>query len=527
MAQLELPDAMNRLQANEERMDTFVNGNEDSAYTTTAGESVPSIQNFLKDQEAKVDALSAGFAADNGTTLVEGTWFGGLKAKVSALASSIGASLIGYGNRSLSSKLFEIVSVKDSPYNASGDSSTNDLAAFTAAYNDVVAGGTICIPDGFYAGVNGALTGTKFVIWKASGQPAGGGAWNLPGLVEQGFTTRKIFLRQQTMPDDDGKVSFTRVANHTGGTPGFVNANISVNTTVGANNTNFEWGFLTVLNNNAASGENCALYAQGNKLGVGPTWAGVFEAADKTNTANPTFGLLGLEVDVFANGTDTNNNRIGIDLVAGQYNRGGANVACEAFAAIRVNRRNNTGDVGDFNYGMVVNSAKVAAIALRQTGRMGIDTSEATFNDGTVPNMAMRMASGQRINFSATLTRTMRYEPSTSALRYATGSAVLWEAGDDGSFSPTGNLKLTTVGAGVYIKEGTNARQGVATLNAGSVTVPNTAVTANSRIQLTSQDNNTTGACRVSARAPGTSFTITSSNAADSGVVAYQIFEPA
>ena len=42
---------------------------------------------------------------------------------------------------------------------------------------------------------------------------------------------------------------------------------------------------------------------------------------------------------------------------------------------------------------------------------------------------------------------------------------------------------------------------------------------------MTAQDNSTTGALRVSARTAGTSFTITSSNSGDSGVVAYEIFE--
>lgn len=347
---------------------------------------------------------------------------------------------VGTVGRTVEAKLRETVSVKDFGADESGLNSS--LPAFAAAYEATAAGGRIDIPAGAYAGVNGVLTGTKFVIWQASGQPSGGGAWSLPGMVEQGFTTRKIILRQQTTPDDDGKTSFVRVADHTGGTAGFVNANVSVHTTVGATNTNFEWGLLTVLNNSAATGENCALYAQGNKLADGPTWAGVFEAADKTNLANPASGLLGLEIDVFANGTDTNNNRIGIDLVAGQANRGGANVACEAYAAVRVNRRNLAGDVGDFNFGIVINSAKIAGISLRETGRMGIDTSEATFNDGTVPNMALQMASGQRINFSASLTRTMRYEPSSTALRYATGGATLLEIGDDGSLRAGGEIRV-------------------------------------------------------------------------------------
>jgi hypothetical protein len=89
----------------------------------------------------------------------------------------------------------------------------------------------------------------------------------------------------------------------------------------------------------------------------------------------------------------------------------------------------------------------------------------------------------------------------------------------------------TLVGAlsvrnGLRVSEGANKPQGVATLVAGTVTVSSTAITANSRIFLTAQDNNTTGALRVSARTASTSCTITSSNAGDTGVVAYQVFEP-
>lgn len=87
------------------------------------------------------------------------------------------------------------------------------------------------------------------------------------------------------------------------------------------------------------------------------------------------------------------------------------------------------------------------------------------------------------------------------------------------------DLSVDTIGKGLRVAEGTNGRQGVVTLSSGTATVTTTSVGAASRILLTAQDNNTTGALRVSARSAGTSFTITSSNGSDSGVVAYQIFE--
>lgn len=80
---------------------------------------------------------------------------------------------------------------------------------------------------------------------------------------------------------------------------------------------------------------------------------------------------------------------------------------------------------------------------------------------------------------------------------------------------------------GFQTAEGANAKQGTGTLVAGSLVVANTSVTANSRIFLTSQaDGGTPGFLRVSARTPGTSFTVTSSSAADTSTFAYEIFEP-
>lgn len=96
------------------------------------------------------------------------------------------------------------------------------------------------------------------------------------------------------------------------------------------------------------------------------------------------------------------------------------------------------------------------------------------------------------------------------------------------SFNIVTDFKLTTVGKGIYVKEGTNATMGIATLVAGTVTVNTTKVTANSRIFLTRQTNAGTvgGSVDVTARTAGTSFTITSGNALDTSDVAWIIIEP-
>jgi hypothetical protein len=77
------------------------------------------------------------------------------------------------------------------------------------------------------------------------------------------------------------------------------------------------------------------------------------------------------------------------------------------------------------------------------------------------------------------------------------------------------------------VREGSNARMGVATLVGGTVTVANTSVTATSRIFLTAQTSGAAaGALRVSARVAATSFTVTSSSGTDTSQFAYLIVEP-
>lgn len=119
----------------------------------------------------------------------------------------------------------------------------------------------------------------------------------------------------------------------------------------------------------------------------------------------------------------------------------------------------------------------------------------------------------------------------TYTFRDATGSANILSLGTSATggdvTARAGNLVVAVAGKGLAVAEGSNARMGAVALVAGSATVSTTATTANSRILLTSQvDGGTPGWLRVSARSPGTSFTITSSDASDTSTVAWLIVEP-
>jgi hypothetical protein len=97
-----------------------------------------------------------------------------------------------------------------------------------------------------------------------------------------------------------------------------------------------------------------------------------------------------------------------------------------------------------------------------------------------------------------------------------------------------GDWRIAAEGKGLRVAEGSNAKQGIAVLIAGVVTVANTSVTANSRIFLQRQtDGGTVGASYSITRTAGTSFTITAKDgagadqASDTSTLAYEIFEPA
>jgi hypothetical protein len=88
------------------------------------------------------------------------------------------------------------------------------------------------------------------------------------------------------------------------------------------------------------------------------------------------------------------------------------------------------------------------------------------------------------------------------------------------------DLAINSVGGGLQIKEGANAKMGTAVLVAGTVTVNTTKAGAGTRIFLTTlTPGGTPGFLRVSAIVNGTSFTITSSSGTDTSTVSWLILD--
>lgn len=110
-----------------------------------------------------------------------------------------------------------------------------------------------------------------------------------------------------------------------------------------------------------------------------------------------------------------------------------------------------------------------------------------------------------------------------------TGTGGITAGGDRGVAS-SGPIVINAPGYGLQLKEGANCVMGITNLTGGSVVIPTSSVTANSRIFLTRQEGGVlanVGNIGVTARSSGNSFTVTSVNVLDTETFVWVIVEPA
>lgn len=190
---------------------------------------------------------------------------------------------------------------------------------------------------------------------------------------------------------------------------------------------------------------------------------------------------------------------------------------------------NNTGTYGlcagaentnNSNYGIAV--GRNSDVTNDQGIAIGVNNTTSGYRAGTFGSTCTASASNSwAVGKSVTNATTNSVEigpDNTNKVRVSSAGLTIL----------AGNAIIDTAGKGLNIKEGANARQGIATLIGGTLTVATTAVTANSRIFLTHQNNSgVVGFVTISARTAATDFTILSSNALDTSDIAWVILEPA
>lgn len=280
----------------------------------------------------------------------------------------------------------------------------------------------------------GDFTQTSDSSYTLSTATAGAHDFTVTTNAFASFGSGKTSASDSTTTGTDGaSYQFHRNVNYSGGTPGFVNACLWADTTVAnAGATSFEWAGLFVMRNHATAGENVGLYAQGNKyVGAGPTWGLTAEIID-WGTGNPTSGAVAAEVDVSANGTDNNNNRVGVDLVFRRQGHTGA--AMECAYGLRFNS-----DDPDLTQALLK-----TAIGFTSGAHIGIGID---FSAATIFGAAAKLSAGQVFqwgNGTGAAARQLTHTGTGLAFQDATGTnPALWLLNDNGTLLVQGKQLLS------------------------------------------------------------------------------------
>lgn len=219
-----------------------------------------------------------------------------------------------------------------------------------------------------------------------------GGRWKLLNAAIQCETTATDYATRR----------IDRITSHAGGTVGFVNSALRLNSTVGAGVTNYEWTLTSTMDNYAPVGEQVAVYGQAIKRSTGGTWAGCLEIRDMSTNDPANGSTIGLELTCTANGGDNALQRNGVHVAMRKSRPDGT--TCEWGNGFRASGSTDARFVnafyneGNFRTAAFNNAGDGSAFAgsatLRDTGKAsyGVDLS-----GGTYWAAAIKLASGQSI----------------------------------------------------------------------------------------------------------------------------------
>lgn len=450
----------------------------------------------------------------------------------------------------------DIINVKAPPYNAVGDGVTDDYAAVAAAIAAVPAsGGIVYFPPGNYK-LNTGLS------W--SGKPVhllGHGLGNQPGMgARLTFAAGRTGITVQNGASGLGAHSIIeglRLIGSDTGVTAFDGILLQANSGVIKNVRVESFGRygVNVLSSTGApdvsiNANHCRiddLHCSGNFSGGLHTLGTDSNAGTFTGLNLASNGGYGLDLEaslgnhVFGVHLDANTTG-GIRIATGGRNWvGGVYFESENKPALTIAAGSSGQNFVHFTNcsrpdaadPIVDSSGATNTIVLEQGGlhyrRIQIGPTTAAYlmlEAGTTAATFQKGAAARFKNAAEDCNWDFQAQADKSFL-VSSAQAQAFRASND-LRSDAGDVIVAAAGKGLKVAEGANARMGTAALAAGTVTVSTTAVTATSRILLTSQvDGGTPGFLRVSARTAGTSFVITSSSGTDTSTVAWMIVQPA
>jgi hypothetical protein len=166
-------------------------------------------------------------------------------------------------------------------------------------------------------------------------------------------------------------------------------------------------------------------------------------------------------------------------------------------------------------------------VLISQSTSNGVTTSNWVQGASRTGNIVSVTGTANQITDSTTAGAVTLSTPATFVAPGSIAATTTLTATLGDITATNGNLTLGTAGNKINITTGTNGSAGTSgAMTAGSVVVNTTAITANSLVFFATHTLGTVTvpqAYRVSARTPGTSFTIQSQSATDTSTVDYWI----
>lgn len=292
-----------------------------------------------------------------------------------------------------------------------------------------------------------------------------------------------LFVAQHTAQRDDTATAFfQRVVTTDDGITNPKNVKAETVITAGGGD-QIEWAISGEVTNSdntrsgAEGGTAVSGVARKQAANTGTMFGGHFQVKDETAAAT-VGGIVGAEINIQANGADTNGNRIGLDLIAKTY---GAGTAGEFTAGLRI--RNNAAVAGGkWTNALLIqdgNQTTPQAVTIENSPGSGTgygisDTGTKAVGaifGGTYGSAAIRLTSGSYIAMEATSVIKTAYGVTSNIWGFYNGANE--RAGFDMTATPRLRIAGTAVlGArrtGWAVPTGTATRT---TFNTASVTLP-------------------------------------------------------
>ncbi len=334
-----------------------------------------------------------------------------------------------------------VINVALPPFGAKLDGTTDDTAAFAAAYLAAATGATIYVPSGTTVLRQPGTWGislTKRVRWVVAGTvlndgtplaaavPTGGGpaAFVLPGFITGNTQAGNTTSQGASQSSDFAVTQSSYIVNHSGG-PSNVITNVRSDTIIYNSPGSYVWNGLdrliwagTQTPSATAAAQHVGRYIQtlrqaantdasGSFLPQPQMWGACIEYRDTTGHASSaTNASLTIEMDWFGNGADDANSRTIQSLVIGQHNPSGAPVELANIIGVYL--------------------AGGSAGSVKTVFGIGVPFSNAVLDTTYAQSInnapAIKMASGQAIAFESTNSNRLAYDATTNTLRWNQGT---------------------------------------------------------------------------------------------------------